>query len=229
MKFLELISTILVTSDMHYTNVNNKLTELVNGAMHLDKELAQKHSMKGYKLYSFGNLYPIEKDKQYKAGKVYLFRIRSLEQSFIEKIAMHLPNTKNSSFRVLAIEKKEHRQRYISMLQTLTPAIATVDNKCWIPGDDFMLLQQRIQMNLEKKYKAFYGESPIPSQCFIQHLELLNKKPISIKYKDTSLIGNKLRIFVREDETSQKLAFIALATGILEKNSSAGFGFCSAK
>ena len=42
-------------------------------------------------------------------------------------------------------------------------------------------------------------------------------------------MGNKLTVLVNGDEASQKLAFMALGTGLLEKNSSNGMGFCIAK
>ncbi len=229
MQLYELTITTLIQSNLHFTQINEKLSQLINGAMHLDRETAQMHVQSGYKHYCYGNLYPIEKDKQYKADKVYLFKIRTLENSFADKMYKQLPNTNNTNFKVLAIEKKQYTQKHITTLETLTPALATIDNKHWVSGDSFMQLQDRIQSNLEKKYKAFYGEELKPEQCFIKHLEILNHKPICFKYKNTSLIGNKLRIHVSEDPASQKLAFMALAVGLLEKNSSAGLGFCSAK
>jgi CRISPR-associated endoribonuclease Cas6 len=197
--------------------------------MHLDAELAEKHNQKGYKFYTFNNLYPTEEDKLYKAGRIYVFRIRSLERDFIVKMKQLLPEVKNSSFRVLASEVKIFNQRHISELYTITPAVATINNRNWVAGDDFLLLQERIQMNLEKKYKAFFQEKLQPTQSLIQHIEMVNQKPMKIKYKNTSLIGNKFKIHINEDQVSQSLAFVALATGILEKNSSCGCGFCSAR
>jgi len=91
-----------------------------------------------------------------------------------------------------------------------------------------MLLQQRLQANLEKKYKGYYKNKLVPEQSFIQMIQVQNSKPISYSYKNIKLLGNKFRIIVNEDSVSQKLAFIAEATGLGEKSSSAGMGFCNA-
>jgi len=229
MEFYELTATTLLQEDIIFTESNEKIGNLINAAMHLDAELAEKHRQKGYKNYVFCSLYPIEEDKLYKAGRIYIFRIRSLERNFTIRMKQLLSKVKNSSFKVLASEAKTFKQRHISELYTITPAVATVDNRNWVAGDDFLLLQERIQMNLEKKYKAFFQEELQPTQSFIQHIELVNQKPMGIKYKNTSFIGNKFRLRINEDPISQGLAFVALAAGILEKNSSAGCGFCSAR
>lgn len=229
MEFYELTITTLLQENTFFTESNEKIGNLISAAMRLDAELALRHKENSYKLYSFGGLYPVEKDKQYKAGRVYIFKLRSLERAFILKIKQLLPEVKNSSFKILAAEMKTCKQRYISELYTITPAVSTVDNRNWVVGDDFLLLQERIQMNLEKKYKAFFHEELQPIQSFIQLIEIVNSKPIRIKYKNTSLVGNKVRIQIQGDAISQKLAFTALACGLLEKNSSIGCGFCSAR
>ena len=88
---------------------------------------------------------------------------------------------------------------------------------------------------LEKKYQDFYGESISSEQSFIQLLEIKNRVPQTIqttkrdkksgKVSSFRFFGNKFRIEPNEDEISQKLAFVALACGLGEKNSFGG-GFC---
>lgn len=229
MQFYELTITTALLKDMHFTITNEKIANIINQSMFLDEELAKKHIEKGFKNYVFSSFYPVEKDKEYKSGRIYVFRIRSLEESFISKIRKYLLLVKNEDFKIIATEIKTHKQRFITELYTITPALATIDNKHWVKGDDISLLIDRMQGNLEKKYKEFFGEALCPKQSFIQRLEVVNQKPFSYKYKNTKLLANKFKIFVNEDEVSQTLAFIALATGLLEKNSSAGCGFCTAR
>ena len=102
---------------------------------------------------------------------------------------------------------------------------------------DILKLQEQLQDNLEKKYQDFYGEEIKSSQNFVQLLELKNTKPQSIffiknskdiKMQKVRLFGNKFRIILNEDEVSQKLAFIALACGLGEKQSY-GAGLCLSK
>ena len=96
---------------------------------------------------------------------------------------------------------------------------------------DILKLQKQLQDNLLKKYENFYNEKLKPTQNFIQLLEIKNQKPQSIyfmkKINDgksirVRLFGNKFKIVPNEDETSQKLAFVALSCGLGEKQSYGG-------
>jgi CRISPR-associated endoribonuclease Cas6 len=224
--YYELTVTTFLLTDINFDKANEKIAQAINQTMAQDEELLDKHMQNGYKYYVFNSFYPLEQDKVYKAGRVYVFKIRSLDQVFITKIKRLLPQTANTNFKVLATELTTQKLRYISELYTLTPVVITVDNKHWLPGNNFMLLQERLHANVEKKFKSFYGESIIPKTNFIQRIEVLNKKPIAYKYKNTKIFGNKFKVTVNEDPISQKLAFIAAACGLGEKGSALGMGFC---
>ncbi|MEA4847442.1 MAG: CRISPR-associated endoribonuclease Cas6 [Clostridiaceae bacterium] len=226
MEFYEMTVTLLLHENLLFTESNEKIGNLISAAMHLDAGMAEKHRQKGYKFYTFNNLYPIEADKRYKAGRAYVFTLRSLDWTFINKLKLLLNKVNSSEFKILSAAVKTQKMRFIEKMTTLTPAVITVDNRNWVGGDDVLLLINRLHANLEKKYRNFYGEELDTIQNFIQRIELLNQKPVVHKYKDTKMFGNKLRITVNDDEMSQKLAFVGLACGIGEKNSSAGMGFC---
>ena len=87
-----------------------------------DKKLAIKHEENEFKNYVFDSLYPQEKDKIYKAGKIYIFRIRSLEEIFITKINQLFRNVTTDYFKVIAGEIKKQEQRTIKELYTVTHA-----------------------------------------------------------------------------------------------------------
>jgi len=58
------------------------------------------HNQKGYKYYSFGNFYPIEKAKVYKQGNNYNFTLRSLDKEFINTLSTTLrQNINNPNFK----------------------------------------------------------------------------------------------------------------------------------
>lgn len=226
MEFYEMTVTLLLQEDIPFTETNEKIGRLISAAMHLDAELAEKHRQTGYKFYSFNNLYPIESDKRYKAGRAYIFTLRSLDRTFINKLKLLLNKVNSSEFKIVSTAVKMQKMRFIEKMTTVTPAIITVDNRNWVGGDDVLILINRLHANLEKKYRDFYGEELNTIQNFIQKIEILNQKPVVHKYKAIKMFGNKLRITVNDDEMSQKLAFVGLACGIGEKNSSAGMGFC---
>jgi len=229
MHYFELTTTAYLLKNVDFDEVNEKIAQLINKAMLNDEKLAMKHEVNQFKNYVFDSLYPREKDKIYKAGKIYVFRIRSLEEDFITKINQLFRNVTTDYFKVIAGEIKKQEQRTIKELYTVTPALATINNHFWISGDDIMLLQDRIQINLLKKYREFYNVDLKKEDSFIQCIEIKNKKPIAYNYKNIQLIGNKFNIKVNEDDLSQKLSFIALGAGLLEKNATNGMGFCIAK
>ncbi|MBX4264466.1 CRISPR-associated endoribonuclease Cas6 [Clostridium estertheticum] len=229
MEYYELIITGCLLKDVYFTEASALIGENINKALYMDNVLAQKHVRNEYKNYCFNSLYPLENDKTYKRGRIYIFRIRSLEENFVVKLKILLPKVQSGFMKIIAIEQKLIKQKHIVELYTVTPALITVDNKHWLPQDNFILLQERFQMNLEKKYKAYFGEKLNIKQSFIQYIEILNRKPLSFSYKNTKLLANKFKIIPNDDVISQKLSFIAEATGIGEKSSSAGLGYCNAQ
>jgi len=227
MHYYELIVTSYLLKNIIFNEVNEKLAQLINKSMLYDTELKKKHEENQFKNYVFDSLYPREKDKVYKAGKIYVFRIRSLEEYFITKIRRLLSITSTDYFKVISGDIKKYEQRHIKELYTVTPALATIGkNIYWVPGDDIKILIERINANLFKKYKKYFGNSLNEEQLFFEKIKIMNKKPIAYKYKNTNLFGNKFKIAINGDEISQKLAFMTLGSGLLEKNATIGMGFC---
>ena len=138
---------------------------------------------------------------------------------------MQMPH---SIFKVMSVEIRQHSYWFITTLESLTPVVSTVDNRYWVPEDGINLLMKRIHDNAVKKYKTFFGEMEEPKENFIESIQILNEKPIKVKYKKASLLGHKVCLSVKSDEVSQKLAFTIMGCGLLEKNS-IGFGYCRAK
>jgi len=227
MIFFELVNTVYLLKDTPFNEVNEKIAQFINKAMLGNRDLAIKHEENKYKNYVFDSLYPREKDKIYKAGKIYIFRIRSLDEYFITHIKELLSKTTTDYFKDISGEISQIKQRPIKELYNITPALATIGkNIYWVPGDDTKLLVERMNVNLFKKYKNFFGISLSEEQLFFEKIKILNKKPLVYRYKNTHLFGNKFKIAINDDEISQKLAFLTLGVGLLEKNSTVGMGFC---
>ncbi|KNF08228.1 hypothetical protein CLPU_9c01240 [Gottschalkia purinilytica] len=227
MCFYQLTNTIFLKKDVHYIKVGEVIGQSISRLMLEDDYLKKLHKERCYK-FCYDIFYPIEKgDKVYKAGKVYIFNIRSFNKEFISKIKTLLRRLDDEYIKVLSIEEKEIKRRHITKIYTRTPVITTVEGKPWIAGeDDLLLLQDRLQKNLEKKYNQIFNEEIKINHSFIQRINILNKKPIASLYKNIKLLGNKLEIYVNEDEDSQKLAHIAAGIGLGEKSSAIGGGFC---
>lgn len=233
MKYFELRCTTYLKKDIDFKNSFDILSKYISFSMSQTEELKTLHTQRGFKHYSFGNLYPPQKDKIYKKGNSYQFTLRSLDERFIDALAKTLrANINNPNLIIVETQKKAVNQFFISELYSVTPVIVSVENGFYWSIDkdgDILKLQKQLHDNLEKKYQGFYNEPIKGVQNFIQLLEIKNKYPQSIYItkdkRDVRLFGNKFRIVPNEDEVSQKLAFLALSCGLGEKQSY-GSGFC---
>jgi CRISPR-associated endoribonuclease Cas6 len=233
MKYYELICKAYIKKEIIFKHSFEIMAKYISYTMAKDEKLRAFHYDKGFKYYCFGGFLPIEKEKVYKAGNTYSFNLRSLDESFIDMLSKILrKNINNPNLQIIETYKRVQNQFFISELYSLTPVIASIENnKYWTmqSSGDILKLQKQLHDNLEKKYKNFYSNEIKAEQNFIQLLELKNHKPQNIEItkneKQVRLFGNKFKITPNEDETSQKLAFVALGSGLGEKNSIGG-GFC---
>ena len=242
MKYYELTCTAYIKKDISFKDSFEVIAKYISFSMAKNKELKELHDKERvYKHYTFGNFYPIEKEQVYKRGNNYQFKLRSPNESFIDKLSQTLrQNRDNPNFLTVEVSKRTVKQFFVTELYSVTPIVVTSGKRLFWTIDkdgDIMKLQRLLHENLEKKYFDFYGEKLDPKQNFIQLLEIKNQKPqriwISKKDKDKKrvsfhFIGNKFKIVPNEDEVSQKLAFLALSCGLGEKNSFGG-GFCLGK
>jgi CRISPR-associated endoribonuclease Cas6 len=235
-KYFELTCKAYLKNDISFKDSFEAISKYISFSMAQNERLKTIHDSKGYKFYVHNNFYPIEQDKLYKNGNIYEFKIRSIDESFINTLEILLKqNTNNPNLLVVESYKKSVKQFFISELYSITPVISTNEiGKYWTmeQDGDILKLQKLLQDNLEKKYNAFYGTKLNPKQNFIQLLEIKNQKPQNIwtskSGKSFRFFGNKFKIISNEDEVSQKLAFLALGCGLGEKNSFGG-GFCLAR
>ena len=233
MKYFELTCTAYLKRDIPFKKGFENISKYISYSMAQTKELKLLHENIGFKLYSFGNFFPIESSKIYQKGKNYTFALRSLDEKFIDTLSQTLrQNINNPNFLVVETQKKVVREFFITELYSATPVIVTTrKNLFWTfeKDGDILKLQKQLHDNLEKKYQAFYNQKLKPFQNFIQLLEIKNKTPQIIEFtkddKNIKFFGNKFKIVPNEDEVSQKLAFVALGAGLGEKNSFGG-GFC---
>jgi len=236
MKYFELICTAYLKDDIPFKSSFDTLSKYISYSMAQSEELKKLHDQIGFKHYNFGNFYPIEKEQIYKKGSSYTFRLRSLDEKFIDELSKTLrQNIDNPNFLVVETHKKTIKQFFISELYSATPVVVSVGKGLYWSIDkdgDILKLQKQLNYNLEKKYQSFYNKPIKGEQNFIQLLEIKNKYPQSIYMqkgsREVRFFGNKFRIVPNEDEVSQKLALVALACGLGEKNSFGG-GFCLGK
>ncbi len=214
-----------VSSDIKYEESFEKISKLIFFTMEKDEELKMFHKENKYKNYVFSSFYPIEKDGIYKVGRIYTFDIRCIDIKFAMKIKNYISQG-NYDFKVIMTNIATYNYKPFNIMTSLTPVIITADTG-YNKGHDLDFVKDRIIANAEKKYKQIYNEE---IHCkFIDSIECKTNKAIKIKYKGKYLLGYKYEIKVKKDEISQKLAYILMATGIGEKNSSLGGGYAMLK
>ncbi|URZ18105.1 CRISPR-associated endoribonuclease Cas6 [Clostridium felsineum] len=227
MKYFELIVTVMLKKDIFYADSGYIIGRNIDKSMILDEELKEIHPKNQFKNYVFDNLYPLEKDKVYKKGRLYVFRIRGIEQGLMQKLQNCMINLINYDFEVISISFNEVQMKKIKELYTINPVIITVNDEPWLQSDKLNIFMTRIEANLEKKYKNLFNDDIDLSGTFIEKIQFKNRFPMYFNYKGgIKLLGNKVSLEIEDNENAQKAAFVAMAVGLGEKNSVVGAGFC---
>ncbi|WP_347353093.1 hypothetical protein [Acetoanaerobium noterae] len=226
MNYYEVIVTVLLKENLNLNQVGEKQGDVLKESMKNSEILSKLHQGNHIKLYCYDYLYPREEDKVYKKDRIYCFKLRTPVKLTAYEFSKKLNGFENDNFKVISNQLKQKTFHLKSELYTTTPAICTLGKKYWKLEEGLDVIEEKIEVNLVTKYKAFYNENPPIEKGFISYINIKNNKPITMKYKGGSLFGNKFLIGFSSDDISEKMAFLAYTTSILEKSSSLGSGFC---
>ncbi|MPM80204.1 hypothetical protein SDC9_127251 [bioreactor metagenome] len=136
----------------------------------------------------------------------------------------YLCDEKTEYLKSLTIEEKTLPKKHIEKIYSITPCVIKTAMGYWkgnLSLDDY---ENRIKSNLIKKYNQFLQTEIDENFPIYNFIAFDNKKPVSTVVKDVELLGDKVTLVISDDEESQKLAYLALGTGIGESNSR-GCGF----
>lgn len=201
---------------------------LIDKCLAKNDDMLKFHQMSDFKLYNFDNLYPIDKSKLYKKDAIYSFRIRTIDRDLAKYFQINLASTFTDKMIALVSETKQIRKKHITRLYSLSPVVITTDEGYWKGNMSFADYEYRIKVNLIKKYKKYTNENINEDFDFYTAISILNKKPISVKVKNVHYLGDKLSLDIADDAESQRIAYLALGTGLGEKGSR-GNGFVNFK
>ena len=230
MNYYELKIKVQLDKDMYLDEVPYNIGIFINNSMLNNSILKKIHEEKFYK-YVYDSFYPMEKDKIYKKGKTYSFRLRSMNIQLLNKMAMSIYNHKYAGIKAFDADFKVYEINKITEIYTVKPFIVTIDGKPWLKDKcSIEVLMKRLDDNLDKKVNQIDNLKECKeNQIFIDDIEIINNYPMKYKYKNITLLGNKVKIKVKDDEYSQRKALAAIALGLGEKGSSLGAGFCKYK
>lgn len=205
-------------------DIRTEVTEFIDSGLMAKESLAKLHQQNQYKYYCFDAPYPLEKDKIYKKDQIYTLTIRTIDYHLANYFSKELPNTYTGKLKGLTAEARILPRKHIDVIYTLTPAILKCESGYWKDEMNVEQYEERLRINLIKKWNAFHGEKLEEDFEFSKGIEFLNNSPIGCKYKGIKLLGDKIQLHIEDNRQAQELAYFALGTGVLEINAR-GFGY----
>lgn len=224
----ELEICIALLQDISATNGLAEIAKFIDKTF-IGTPYAEMHQAKEYKPYTYSNLHPINKDGVYQRGNTYTFRIRTLNQDLAIHFVQTLQANRNAKIQGLLGRYWKVTQHPIEAIYSITPAVIKTENGYWKTAN--MTLDEyitRLKVNAWKKYSYFTGIEANEAQELFTGVTFTNRTPVVTKYKDISILGDKLQLTIATNEQAQNIAYMLLATGILE-NGARGLGYCNPK
>lgn len=203
-------------------NYYEKISRGINFCMGGTDETRRLHGGKGYKGYCFYVREPLPIN----TGDLFHLVVRCYGDSLSERMKECLLLQDNDFFYCQEIDyDRTYRYRTSAKrlaVKTVSPVVVT---GLWNDFSDADLIADSISANLNKKYNAATGES-------VRHnpvcgIKVLGRNSCITRYKGGCIAGRKILVMFKDDELSQRMAFVAMPYGIGEKNS-LGFGTCFA-
>lgn len=228
MKIYELTLKIYLLKDINQDEALEKVSELIDGSLSKDKTFLDFHNRNEFKFYNFNSLHKIENDGIYRRGRIYSVRIRTAKEEIADFFRKNLSNQCTEYIKSLEILTKKIQNNLIEKIYSITPIVIKTESGYWkgrVSIDEF---EKRLRENLIKKYNSCFGEKLNEDFELFERIEFLNQKPISSKYKNINILGDKLEIHISSNETAQKLALLSLGVGLGEM-SSRGYGYVNYK
>lgn len=206
-------------TDVALNRIQTNLTAFIDKGFLENKELLQMHEENRFKNYCYDLPYPVEKDKIYKKGKIYTVTVRTIDPKLAKYFQEVCVNSYTDEVKGLTSEIRIIPKKVIDSLYTLTPVILKDDKGYWRKHMQLAEFENQLKVNLIKKWNAFTGEKLSEDFSLYTLLEFLNETPVPMEYKSIKLLGDKIRLQIADNETAQKLAYMALGTGLLSMNS----------
>lgn len=224
MKVYNLDIKVYLLNDIYLNKMQQSIASVIDLTLSQSQKYIDFHNSIGYKFYCFNGLYPMENNGVYKEDNIYTFQLRTIDKDLCEYLIRELRDIITNDIKVLKCDLKIIPKKHIEKIFSITPLIIKDDKGYWREHMSLKEFEERIKINLIKKYNKFTGEKIDENFEFYTAIEFKNRKPISIDYKNIKLLGDKLQLTIADDKLSQKIAYMALGTGLGENNAR-GLGF----
>lgn len=224
MNVYELKLKVYLLKDIKQEDALNQIAGYIDKTLSKNEDFLQMHQRNSFKNYSLSSLHPIAKQGIYKKDSVYTVVIRTIEMDLAAYFQQNLKDHYNTVMKGLTCELKIVPRRMFDTIYSLTPVLLKDSRGYWKQYMSFSEFEERLKVNLIKKYKAFSGNGIDEGFQLYTTIKILNKCPIKMPYKGVHLLGDKLELQVAENPIAQELIYMSLGTGLLESNAR-GYGF----
>lgn len=224
MEVYELKLKVFLLKDIASDKASESIAQLIDKSLLNTEEMKTFHKERKFKFYTFNTFYPLETEKLYKGGKLYTVLIRTVDEKLVKYFKAFLVNEYTDKIKALTIETKIIPKKHIKKLYSVTPCVIKTNDGYWRGKYSLSEYEERMKINLIKKYKEFYNIELDEKFELFNHIEFCNRKPISIPIKNVNLLGDKINLHVADNETAKLLSYFALGVGFMELNSR-GYGY----
>lgn len=226
----ELISKVYLLNDIELNKVRENIIKLIDETLAKDAFYLSFHRKNTLKNYSVDGLHKVERDGIYHEGKIYAFRIRTVDIKLSEYLEKSLFIAYTNNMKVITVTKRTIVKKHIEKIFSITPiVIKTSEAGYWRPHISIEEYEQKLKSNLIKNYNTFYNTKINEDFELFTHFEFNNQKPIAIPFKNNiTLLGDKVTFNVSENEMAQELTYFSLGVGLGECGAR-GMGFVGYK
>lgn len=228
LKVFEISVLIYLLNDINTKECQKEICSFIDSGLVKNRKLKEFHNANTYKGYNFNSFYPLEKEGVYKQGNIYTIQIRTIDKLLADFFANDLVNHFNVNIKGLTSKIKIIPKKHIDKIYSITPVILKNEEGYWRGNLSLAEFERRLKENLIKKYNLAMKTKINEDFEIYTNIEFLNKKPVSMEYKEKTLLGDKISINISDDKTAQDLAYMALGTGLLEMNAR-GAGYVNFK
>lgn len=224
MNVYEVKLKIYMLEDIPLNRIQTKVTAFIDRSFFVDEFLTRLHGENQYKYYVYDRPYAIDEDKIYRKDKIYTLTIRTINEDLAMFFCEICKDNRSREIKGITSKIRVIPKKHIEQIYTLTPMVLKNEDGYWrscMSVEDFI---QRLEINLIKKYNQYTGAELENDFNLYTSVEFLNRMPVSIRYKNIKLLGDKVRIHIADNPIAQCIAYMALGTGIGEMNSR-GLGF----
>lgn len=204
---------VILLNDIYLDNIMTKVAYFVDSAILKASKWTQYHNSNNPKLHCFNSLYPIEKSGLYKHGNIYTIQIRTVYEELKNYLLITLGDNKTREMKTLSVACKELKYKKLDKIISVTPLILKTTGGYW---KEYLLEREfleELKINILKKYRDFFNVRLEDNIEIFKGVEFLNRCPVSKKYKDIKIVGDKVILKIEDNLLAQKLAFFSLGTG----------------